>query len=251
MRTGSTWTVLLAAVLLTVTFSTAPAAEGDQETRGVDYWLGKEAAEEMIERSKRKMTRVYPYVAFEIVTEFGLGDFEGKGIDIGSGPGQLTLEIAELTPGMHWTNVDVNKHFFPFFMEQAEKRGLAERVKGVQGSADSLPFGDGTFDYAISRGSYKFWGDLETALREVLRVLKPGGFAYIGRGLPGNLPPELARELRKGQEGERRNPLEEDPPILRRTLAKLPVEYYWISKPQPPGTEGLIYGMWFMFRKAE
>ena len=219
------------------------------ETLPVDYWLGKEAAEEMINRATTKMAKVYPYVALQIATEFSLGTFEGRGLDIGAGPGRSTLEIAKLTPKMHWVNLDINKHFFPYFMEQADSLGLTDRVEGIQGRADSIPFGDGTFDFVISRGSYKFWGDLGTALKEVLRVMKPGGYAYIGRGLPGILPVELARELRKGQSGKRRFPLEDDIQPLRDVLENAPVETYWISKPQPPGSEGLIYGLWFMFRK--
>ncbi len=240
-----------AAIFIALSLWAAPglARPEKPDSRQIDYWLGKEAAQEMIARSERKVNAVYPYVAQLIVAEFGLGDFKGKGLDIGAGPGRSTLEIAKLTPGMTWINVDINKHFFPYFMERAQELGLDSRVNGVQGSADSLPFDDSTFDYVISRGSYKFWGELDKALREVLRVMKPGAFAYIGRGYPANLPAELAAKLRKGQTGPRRHPLDKDVPLLRNTLKNLPLDYYWISKPQPAGTEGLSYGIWFMFRK--
>ena len=237
---------------LLVIFSNIPdaIARPDQaDSLPVDYWLGKEAAEEMIGRSEKKVAAVYPYVAAAIATEFDLENFTGMGLDIGAGPGWSTLEIAKLTPKMHWVNLDINKHFIPYFMEQADSLGLEDRVEGMQGRADSIPFSNGTFDYVISRGSYKFWGDLETALKEILRVMKPGAYAYIGRGFPGNLPVELAIELREGQTGTRRYPLADDLPLLRKSLGAMPVESYWISKPQPPGSEGLIYGLWFMFRK--
>lgn len=44
------------------------------------------------------------------------------------------------------------------------------------------PVGDEAFDLVVSRESYHFWQNLPTAFTEILRVMKPGGTAYIGGG---------------------------------------------------------------------
>ncbi|MGR5674699.1 class I SAM-dependent methyltransferase, partial [Escherichia coli] len=44
-----------------------------------------------------------------------------------------------------------------------------------QGYVESLPFADNAFDIVISRYSAHHWHDVGAALREVNRILKPGG----------------------------------------------------------------------------
>jgi SAM-dependent methyltransferase len=56
-----------------------------------------------------------------------------------------------------------------------------------QGAAERLPFADGEFDFVFSRYSAHHWSDLGLALREVRRVLKPGGVAaFIDVMSPGS-----------------------------------------------------------------
>ncbi len=49
----------------------------------------------------------------------------------------------------------------------------------------------------MSRGSIFFWRDQATALREIMRVLKPGGWAYLGGGSGRFLSPEDAEKMRQ------------------------------------------------------
>src|SRR6202035_1262407 len=56
----------------------------------------------------------------------------------------------------------------------ARERGLGT-IGTRQGAAESLPFADASFDWAISRMSAHHWHDVPRALAEVRRVLKPGG----------------------------------------------------------------------------
>ncbi|MBN2993820.1 methyltransferase domain-containing protein [Pseudomonas cedrina subsp. fulgida] len=52
-----------------------------------------------------------------------------------------------------------------------------ELIGTDNGAAERLPFADGEFDFVFSRYSAHHWSDLGLALREVRRVLKPGGVA--------------------------------------------------------------------------
>ena len=51
----------------------------------------------------------------------------------------------------------------------------AGRVKVVVGGADKQPFADGAFDRALCVHVVYFWRDLDGPLKEIARVLKPGG----------------------------------------------------------------------------
>src|SRR3954452_17433949 len=59
---------------------------------------------------------------------------------------------------------------------QSFRREIAEgRVQVEEGSVETLPFGDADFDRVLTVHTIYFWPDPERGLREILRVLKPGG----------------------------------------------------------------------------
>ena len=62
--------------------------------------------------------------------------------------------------------------------EAAKAKGLGN-IDTRQGYAESLPFDDASFEVVISRYSAHHWHDVGQALREVKRVLKPGGIFII------------------------------------------------------------------------
>ena len=43
--------------------------------------------------------------------------------------------------------------------------------------------------------------------------------------------------------------MKDDTEALRKILRSLGITEYWIWQPHPPGSAGLIYGVWFKFRK--
>jgi ubiquinone/menaquinone biosynthesis C-methylase UbiE len=53
----------------------------------------------------------------------------------------------------------------------------------VKSDVHATPFPDNSFDLIVSRGSVFFWNDLPGALREISRILKPGGIIFCGGGL--------------------------------------------------------------------
>jgi len=198
--------------------------------------------------SRSTLSPVYAPLAEHLVSEFDLREKEGVGIDLGSGPGTLILELCRRT-GMHWINADINPDFFPRFFEQASELGLSGRVSAVLADAHALPFHDNYADIIISRGSFHFWEDKTQGFREIYRVLKPGSVAYIGRGFSKNLPVETARAIRAKQGKKMKYDTDETAEELRQIMKTLGIEAFKIHRPSPPGSKDVNYGVWIEFYK--
>lgn len=198
--------------------------------------------------SRGMLAPVYGPLAEQVVADFNLAEKTGIGIDLGSGPGTLIIELCKRTQ-MHWINADIDPHFFPYFYRQADQRGFGHRVSAIMADVHSLPFRDDYADFMISRGSFGFWQDKKQAFSKIYRVLKPGAVAYIGRGFSRNLPVETARRIR-AQQGERiKYDVEKTANELREIMNSLGIKQYRIYQPKPPGSEGVNYGIWIEFHK--
>ncbi|TAM02752.1 MAG: class I SAM-dependent methyltransferase [Paraburkholderia sp.] len=93
-------------------------------------------------------------------------------LDMGCGAGHASFAVAP-----HVREVvayDIAQPMLDTVAAAARERGLAT-IRTQQGAAETLPFPDATFDWAISRMSAHHWRDVPRALAEVHRVLKPGG----------------------------------------------------------------------------
>jgi ubiquinone/menaquinone biosynthesis C-methylase UbiE len=75
-------------------------------------------------------------------------------------------------------------------------------VRPVFGDVQKIPFGNESMDLVVSRGSFFFWKNLSWGFAECMRVLRPGGMAYIGGGF-GNarLRDEIAVKMRERDPG--------------------------------------------------
>ena len=204
----------------------------------------------MIRTSRKTLAPVYAPLAEQIVSDFDLGKKDGIGIDLGSGPGTLIVELCKHTR-LHWINADINPHFFPHFYRQAEELGFGHRVSAIFADAHSLPFRDNYADIIVSRGSFHFWGDKVQAFSEIYRVLKPGAIAYIGRGFSKNLPVQTAKEIRAKQGKKMKYDVEKTANELYNIMNELGIKDYHIDRPKPPGSEKVNYGIWVEFHKPK
>jgi SAM-dependent methyltransferase len=118
-------------------------------------------------------------------------------LDIGCGAGVDTLVAAIMVgPEGRVTGVDL----IPEMLKQARMNLEKTSLKNVafkEGSAEELPFRDGTFDVVISNGVFNLVPDKAKALREVFRVLKSSGrFLLADQILMGDMPADTESMVR-------------------------------------------------------
>jgi ubiquinone/menaquinone biosynthesis C-methylase UbiE len=99
-------------------------------------------------------------------------------LDVGSGPGYVSLMLAAQYPTVSVTGVDYSRTQVRFANRLRTRKGITN-CEFIQGNAMELPLEDGSFDIVISVGSIKFWPDKVRGLREIKRVLVPNGLAFI------------------------------------------------------------------------
>ena len=111
--------------------------------------------------------------ARKIAAELNPGDVV---LEIAPGPGYLSIELAKLG-AFRIVGLDISQSFVRIAQENAEKAHVD--VEFRHGNASQLPFAANWFDFIVCRAAFKNFGDPVGALREMHRVLRPGGTALI------------------------------------------------------------------------
>src|SRR5436853_1315568 len=110
-------------------------------------------------------------------------------IDVGGGAGEPSLTIAKVVgPTGMVTCTDPIAPMTEAAEREAQRRGL-DNMSLQQCSAELLPFADNQFDAAVARLSAMFFADPPGALREMLRVVKPGGRVSFAVWGPAEMNP--------------------------------------------------------------
>lgn len=111
-----------------------------------------------------------------------LDDFSGarRVLDLGCGPGQFTVMAAERLPDTEVWGVDLAPTMIELARGHAAASHASKRLHFEVADVAALPFPDAHFDAVISSGSIKHWPDPAAGLREMHRVLEPGGRALVG-----------------------------------------------------------------------
>lgn len=97
-------------------------------------------------------------------------------LDLGCGAGHASFAVAPVAESV--TAFDLAPEMLAVVGGAARARGLAQIVT-QQGNVASLPFADASFCMVMTRFSAHHWFDVPAALREVKRVLKPGGVFVV------------------------------------------------------------------------
>ncbi len=95
-------------------------------------------------------------------------------LDVGCGTGILLAELATRQPQASYAGSDLSREMLAIADEQ-----LDGRIGLVQAAAEMLPFARARFDLVVSTSMFHFVRQPDVALREIRRVLKPGGHLLI------------------------------------------------------------------------
>lgn len=112
-------------------------------------------------------------------------------LEVAPGPGYFCIELAKLG-SYNITGLDLSHTMVKIAAKKAAEAGV--QVDFQQGSASNLPFPKAHFDFLLCRAAFKNFAQPVEALKEMSRVLKPGGRAMI-IDLKRNASPE---EISKG-----------------------------------------------------
>jgi SAM-dependent methyltransferase len=111
-----------------------------------------------------------------------LGDGITRLVDVGTGTGTLAIEALRRWPGARAVGIDQSQVMLDIAADEARHRGgsaLAGRLELMVGDAKQLPLDDATVDLAISSFVIQLASSRAAAVREIFRVLRPGGTAAI------------------------------------------------------------------------
>jgi ubiquinone/menaquinone biosynthesis C-methylase UbiE len=97
-------------------------------------------------------------------------------LEVAPGPGYFAIELAKLGRH-HVTGLDISKTFVEIAGKNAANEGV--HVDFERGDAACMPFGEASFDLIVCRAAFKNFTAPVTALKEMRRVLAPGGKAVI------------------------------------------------------------------------
>jgi ubiquinone/menaquinone biosynthesis C-methylase UbiE len=99
----------------------------------------------------------------------------GKVLEVAPGPGFLSIELAKR--GLEVRGVDISRTFVEIAQKNAAQDGV--KVDFGLGNASLLPVESESVDFVVCRAAFKNFTEPVKALREMLRVLRPGGTALL------------------------------------------------------------------------
>ena len=113
------------------------------------------------------------------MTDWGLQQFtvpkNAAILDVGCGGGRTVRALAALAPTGRVVGLDYSAASVAVSKESNVREIQAGQVQIEQGSVAALPFPDRTFDIVTAVETHYYWPNLPANVREILRVLKPGG----------------------------------------------------------------------------
>ncbi|HEY9142061.1 MAG TPA: class I SAM-dependent methyltransferase [Bryobacteraceae bacterium] len=100
----------------------------------------------------------------------------GDALEVAPGPGFLAIEMAR-GGQFRVTGLDISKTFVGIAQQNAAEAGVHAEFR--QGNASQMPFPENSFDLLVCRAAFKNFAEPENAVREMRRVLRPGGTGVI------------------------------------------------------------------------
>ncbi|HEY5059861.1 MAG TPA: class I SAM-dependent methyltransferase [Gaiellaceae bacterium] len=96
-------------------------------------------------------------------------------LDVATGTAAVAIELARAVPGRTVVGVDQSPEMLAAGRARVEQAGLGARIELRESRAETLPFADGEFDALTFTYLLRYVDDPGATLRELARVVRPGG----------------------------------------------------------------------------
>ncbi len=109
-------------------------------------------------------------------------------LDIATGTGDLAINLAE-TSAKKIIGLDISSGMLDVGKQKIKAKKLDQKIDMVIGDSENMPFDDNTFDAITVAFGVRNFETLENGLKDILRVLKPGGiFVILETSVPTKFP---------------------------------------------------------------
>ncbi|WP_452597522.1 bifunctional demethylmenaquinone methyltransferase/2-methoxy-6-polyprenyl-1,4-benzoquinol methylase UbiE [Pontimicrobium sp. MEBiC01747] len=109
-------------------------------------------------------------------------------LDIATGTGDLAINLAE-TNASKIVGLDISPGMLEIGKDKIKSKKLDSRIEMILGDSENMPFEDNTFDAITVAFGVRNFETLDNGLKEILRVLKPGGtFVILETSMPDKTP---------------------------------------------------------------
>ncbi|GGZ77437.1 bifunctional demethylmenaquinone methyltransferase/2-methoxy-6-polyprenyl-1,4-benzoquinol methylase UbiE [Algibacter mikhailovii] len=109
-------------------------------------------------------------------------------LDIATGTGDLAINLSE-TNASKIIGLDISSGMLEIGKTKINKKGLDSKIDMILGDSENMPFEDDSFDAITVAFGIRNFENLENGLKEILRVLKPGGaFVILETSVPTKTP---------------------------------------------------------------
>jgi ubiquinone/menaquinone biosynthesis C-methylase UbiE len=129
-------------------------------------------------------------IALDVIAKIESGNL----VDLGSGTGYLSIEIAKRAPKLKVYGIDLSKAMVKIATKHAKN---VKNVRFIFCNAAELPFEDNSIDFIVSTGSLHHWKNPARVLNESHRVLKKDKEAWIYDGCPDAVEGEVGKLIKK------------------------------------------------------
>lgn len=120
--------------------------------------------------------RITEALEHRLIVDFAADVAGARVLDAGCGDGLLACSLAER--GAHSVGLDADRRMLVAAAARAGGRGV--HATFVEGRVERVPFADDVFDVVVAVTVLCFVSDASVAVREIARVLRPGGRLVIG-----------------------------------------------------------------------
>ncbi len=100
-------------------------------------------------------------------------------LDIATGTGDFAIQTCRFLPSVSIKGVDISEGMMAVGRKKVELMGLQERISFERQNCTALTFDDNSYDAVIAAFGIRNFADLDKGLREMCRVLRPGGHLCI------------------------------------------------------------------------